>query len=102
MATVEQRASEQGTEDKAAIANGAADAANAIPVENPATGEIVATVPDLGADAVAEMAARGRAAQKEWDAYGFEGRSRVLDAFHPRLAAKAQAVLRRRERVAYW
>jgi acyl-CoA reductase-like NAD-dependent aldehyde dehydrogenase len=49
-----------------------------IPVENPATGEIIATVPDLSAEEVAEMAARGRAAQPEWEAYGFEGRSRVL------------------------
>ncbi|MEA2314250.1 MAG: hypothetical protein QOI03_942 [Solirubrobacteraceae bacterium] len=93
MATVEQRASEQGTEDKAAIANGAAEAANAIPVENPATGEIVATVPDLGADAVAEMAARGRAAQKEWDAYGFEGRSRVLSRAQKWLMDNAMRVV---------
>src|SRR2546421_8168352 len=49
-----------------------------IPVENPATGETVATVPDLGAEAGAEMAARGRAAQPGWEAYGFEGRARVL------------------------
>ena len=49
-----------------------------ISVENPATGETVATVPDLGADAVAEMAAKGRAAQPGWEAYGFEGRGRVL------------------------
>ncbi len=49
-----------------------------IPVENPATGETVATVPDLSAEQVAEMAARGRAAQPEWEAYGFEGRARVL------------------------
>ncbi len=31
----------------------------------PATGEIIATVPDLGAEAVAEIAARGRAAQPD-------------------------------------
>ena len=49
-----------------------------IPVENPATGETVATVPDLGAEAVAEMAARGRAAQPGWEAFGFDGRARVL------------------------
>jgi acyl-CoA reductase-like NAD-dependent aldehyde dehydrogenase len=49
-----------------------------IPVENPATGETIATVPDLSAEQVAEMAARGRASQPEWEAYGFEGRSRVL------------------------
>src|SRR5947208_2109610 len=58
--------------------NGVASAGQGIPVENPATGETVATVPDLGAEAVAEMAARGRAAQPRWDAYGFEGRARVL------------------------
>jgi acyl-CoA reductase-like NAD-dependent aldehyde dehydrogenase len=52
--------------------------AGEIPVENPATGETVRTVPDLGADAVAEMAARARAAQPQWEAYGFEGRARVL------------------------
>src|SRR6202040_3071686 len=36
------------------------------------------TVPDLGADAVAEMAAHGRAAQPGWEAFGFDGRARVL------------------------
>ncbi len=54
------------------------DAGESIPVENPATGEIIATVPDLSPEAVAEMAARGRAAQGEWEAYGFDGRARVL------------------------
>src|SRR5271167_2221525 len=70
MATVEQHLPETD--------NGVAQAGGDIPVENPATGEIVASVPDLGADAVAEMAARGRAAQPGWEAYGFEGRGRVL------------------------
>ncbi len=70
MATVEQHVPE--------TQNGAPVAADVIPVENPATGEIVATVPNLSAEAVAEMAARGRAAQPEWEAYGFEGRGRVL------------------------
>jgi acyl-CoA reductase-like NAD-dependent aldehyde dehydrogenase len=61
------------------ITNGAAAAAaEGIPVENPATGEIVATVPDLDASAIAEIAARGRAAQPGWEAFGFEGRARVL------------------------
>jgi acyl-CoA reductase-like NAD-dependent aldehyde dehydrogenase len=52
--------------------------AQEIAVENPATGEIVARVPDLGAETVAEMAARGRAAQPEWESYGFDGRARVM------------------------
>src|SRR6266436_5713572 len=58
--------------------NGVTSAGEGIPVENPATGQIVATVPELSADAVAEMAARARAAQPGWQAYGFEGRCRVL------------------------
>src|ERR1700704_1021257 len=74
MATAEQHAPE--TQDGAAGV--AQDAGEGIPVENPATGEIVATVPDLGAEAVAQMAARGRAAQPAWEAFGFEGRGRVL------------------------
>jgi acyl-CoA reductase-like NAD-dependent aldehyde dehydrogenase len=59
-------------------ANGAVDAPAEIPVENPATGETIATVPDLDAHAVAELARRGRAAQPGWEAFGFEGRSQVL------------------------
>src|SRR5580693_3269143 len=58
--------------------NGAAPARGDIPVENPATGGIAGHVPDLDADAVAEMAARGRAAQPGWEAFGFDGRARVL------------------------
>src|SRR5947209_439401 len=57
---------------------GEATPAGEVAVENPATGETVATVPDLGAEAVAEMAARGRAAQPGWEAFGFDGRARVL------------------------
>jgi acyl-CoA reductase-like NAD-dependent aldehyde dehydrogenase len=74
MATVEQRVGETQDGTAAVAENGA----TGIPVENPATGEIVATVPDLGPEAVAEMAARGRAAQPAWEAFGFEGRGRVL------------------------
>src|ERR1700681_1755246 len=70
MATVEQHAPQ--------TSNGAGPRGEDIPVENPATGEIIGTVPDLGADAVAQMAARARAAQPAWEAYGFEGRGRVL------------------------
>ncbi len=57
-------------------ANGAT--AESIAVENPATGELVSTVPLLGADALAELAARGREAQPQWEAIGFEGRARIL------------------------
>ena len=45
-----------------------------IPVDNPATGEVIAHVADLSAERVAELAARGRAAQPGWQALGFDGR----------------------------
>jgi acyl-CoA reductase-like NAD-dependent aldehyde dehydrogenase len=47
-------------------------------VRNPATGEVIGRVPELGPDAVAELVARARAAQPAWEALGFEGRARVL------------------------
>ena len=60
------------------VHNGAAHGSGEIPVENPATGQIAGTVPDLDASAVAQLAARARAAQVQWEAYGFEGRGRIL------------------------
>jgi len=89
MATVEQHLPD--------TQNGAADAGEdsgkGIPVENPATGEIVATVPDLDAEAIAKMAARGRAAQPGWEAFGFEGRSRVLSRAQKWLMDNAEQVV---------
>lgn len=70
MATVEQHQSHT-------TQNGASPSAE-IPVENPATGEVIRTVPDLDAVVVAEMAARARAAQPAWESIGFEGRARIL------------------------
>lgn len=49
-----------------------------IDVENPATGAVIGSVPDLGAEDVAAAAERGRAAQPEWAAAGFAGRGEVL------------------------
>src|SRR5215210_2054521 len=71
MASVEQQVATQGE-------NGAAAAAAVIDVENPATGEVIGQVPELGAVQVAELARLGRAAQPGWEALGFEGRGRVL------------------------
>src|SRR3954463_9260404 len=69
-----------GTEEKAApeVATTNGQQAGQVPVENPATGEVVAHVPNLSADEVREMAARGRAAQPGWEALGFAGRARVM------------------------
>jgi acyl-CoA reductase-like NAD-dependent aldehyde dehydrogenase len=49
-----------------------------IPVENPATGEIIGSVPNIGPEALAQMAARARAAQPAWEAMGFEARGDIL------------------------
>src|SRR3954454_11779943 len=68
MSTVEQQ--------PAAAQNG--HGASTIPVENPATGETIAHVPDLSAEQVTELAARARAAQPGWEAPGFDGRAEVF------------------------
>jgi acyl-CoA reductase-like NAD-dependent aldehyde dehydrogenase len=75
MAVVQQQQTGAG-ESGADLAPAAA--AGAIEVENPATGEVIATAPELDAATIAHMSARGRAAQPGWEAFGFEGRARVL------------------------
>jgi acyl-CoA reductase-like NAD-dependent aldehyde dehydrogenase len=67
MATVESKPAATST-------NGAAG----IPVENPATGEVITTVPAMSAEEVKALAARARKAQPEWEAMGFDGRAKVL------------------------
>jgi acyl-CoA reductase-like NAD-dependent aldehyde dehydrogenase len=49
-----------------------------IAVENPATGVVIGTVPNLDAAMLAEMAKRAREAQIGWNAMGFEGRGEIL------------------------
>jgi acyl-CoA reductase-like NAD-dependent aldehyde dehydrogenase len=61
----------------AAVQNGAGTH-KGIPVENPATGETIATVPALGRDEVTAMVERARAAQPAWEALGFEERAKVF------------------------
>jgi len=68
MATVQQRST----------ATTSTNGDGGIRVENPATGEVIGTVPNRSADEVAEIVARARAAQPAWDALGFPGRARIL------------------------
>src|ERR1700749_3232274 len=49
-----------------------------IPVENPATGEVIREVPVTDPDAVAGLVATAREAQKTWEELGFDGRAKVL------------------------
>src|SRR3954449_4347285 len=67
--------------------------ATGIRVENPATGETIATVPALGSGEVEAMVARAREAQPTWEAAGFEGRADVLLAAHRWMVANAERVV---------
>ncbi len=64
------------TETQAPSANGAAT--DGIAVENPATGAVIAHVPELGPGEVRALAERARAAQPAWAALGFDGRAQVM------------------------
>ena len=64
-----------------------------IPVENPATGETIATVAELGPGEVGAMVARAREAQPIWAAIGFEGRAEVLLAARDWMVANAERVV---------
>ena len=72
MASVEQQAPEE------VAVNGTNGSAGSIPVENPATGEVIATVPDRTATRSRAMAAKARQVQPGWEALGFEGRAQIL------------------------
>jgi acyl-CoA reductase-like NAD-dependent aldehyde dehydrogenase len=82
-----------GTEEKVAAATTNGHQADQVPVENPATGEVVAHVPNLSAEDVREMAQRGRAAQPGWEALGFAGRARVMLRMQKWLLDNAERVI---------
>ena len=68
-------------------------AGTGIPVENPASGEILATVPELGAEEVAAMVGAARAAQPAWEEAGFDGRAEVLLAARRWMVANGERVV---------
>jgi acyl-CoA reductase-like NAD-dependent aldehyde dehydrogenase len=49
-----------------------------IEVQNPATGQVIASVNAVAPDEVPALVARARSAQPGWEALGFEGRARIL------------------------
>jgi acyl-CoA reductase-like NAD-dependent aldehyde dehydrogenase len=63
--TIEQQTGTEGLEES-------------IAVENPATGETIATLPACTPAQLADMAVRGRRAQPGWQELGFDGRGKVL------------------------
>ncbi len=72
----------------AAVGNG-----SVIAVENPASGESIASVPDLGATEVQAIAEAARAAQPAWEALGYEGRAEILMAARGWLVANGERVV---------
>jgi acyl-CoA reductase-like NAD-dependent aldehyde dehydrogenase len=66
--------------------------AREIPVENPATGEVIRTVPVTAPEEVALLVHRARAAQPEWEALGYAGRRERLHAAKRWLIAHADQV----------
>ena len=64
-----------------------------VAVENPATGETLATVPELGCTEVSAMAQRARAAQPGWWEAGFDARAEVLLAARGWLVQNAERVV---------
>ncbi len=71
---------------------GAADG-SAIAVENPATGETLAHVPELSPGDVAALVATARAAQPAWAAAGFAERGRILMAARAWMVANGERVV---------
>jgi acyl-CoA reductase-like NAD-dependent aldehyde dehydrogenase len=65
-----------------------------IEVENPATGQVIRTLPVTSADEVRAMVERARAAQTAWEALGYEGRARVLRRMQKWLVDNAERVIR--------
>jgi acyl-CoA reductase-like NAD-dependent aldehyde dehydrogenase len=64
-----------------------------IAVENPATGEIVGHVEDMGAAQVATLVSRARAAQPGWESLGFEGRAKKMRELRRWLVANRARVI---------
>ena len=66
------------TSAQATNSQGNGKPAASIEVRNPATGELIGTVPAFGIEDMAGVVARARTAQPGWEALGFEGRGQVL------------------------
>jgi acyl-CoA reductase-like NAD-dependent aldehyde dehydrogenase len=68
--------------------------AESIEVKNPATGEVIASVPAVSLEEVPQLVARARAAQPGWEALGFDGRGKILRRAQKWLLDNAERVAR--------
>jgi acyl-CoA reductase-like NAD-dependent aldehyde dehydrogenase len=67
--------------------------AGSIEVENPATGKVIASVPVVAPEQIAEFAARARRAQPGWAALGFGGRAAVMKRCQKWVSDNAERVI---------
>ena len=74
-------------------ASNGAGAAGSIEVENPATGQVIASVPIVAPEDVAALVARARRAQIGWDALGFDGRAAVMKRCQKWVSDNAERVI---------
>ena len=93
---MESRTAARGTE--AAATNGAESEPDSIEVRNPATGEVIATLPVDSPEAVAATVGRVRANQPEWEAMGIDGRYRWLGKLRDWLLDNQERVLETMQR----
>jgi acyl-CoA reductase-like NAD-dependent aldehyde dehydrogenase len=84
---------ESGTAARNTETNGAAAAADAIEVNNPATGQLIKKIPVDSPETVAATVARVRANQPEWEAMGIEGRYHWLGKLRDWLLDNEERVL---------
>ena len=70
----------QPTEGQAPAVNGGPEAGESFDVHRPADGGVITSVAIDSPDVVSEAFARARAAQPAWEAIGFDGRRRWLEA----------------------
>jgi len=85
---------EGGTAAREIETNGTSPAAtDSIEVHNPATGELIETIPVDSPEAVAATVARVRANQPEWEAMGIEGRYHWLGKLRDWLLDNEERVL---------
>ncbi len=82
-----------GTVEQTTPAESNGSPAHTIAVENPATGELITTVPVLGAEELQAMAQRARQAQPQWEAIGFAGRARIMRRAQKWMLDNAERVL---------
>jgi acyl-CoA reductase-like NAD-dependent aldehyde dehydrogenase len=65
-----------------------------MPVHNPATGDVIAEVPQLDHEATLQLVSRARAAQPGWQALGFDGRGALMRDMRKWMVSERQRIIK--------